>query len=195
MSATTEYSPKIALRESFRAMSQLRNLYGKLESPLLWDFQMPTQNDGLDVIDEKSASPGQHGRRRSSLIHELAWQQLMQDVHIIDTVASAVCTRSTSSNSARPSAARKQVSWQDRSSDHIERTRHSASLPSVIAPAARGVAGADGKRAKGSESSIRNKLAPCGAAGVAQKPVQRATCTAGMAKALIGAVQGALGRR
>ena len=140
MSATTEYSPKIALRESFRAMSQLRNLYGKLESPLLWDFQMPTQNDGLDVIDEKSASPGQHGRRRSSLIHEQAWQQLMQDVRIIDTVASAVCTRSTSSNSARPSAARKQVSWQDRSSDHIERTRHSASLPSVIAPAARGVA-------------------------------------------------------
>ena len=185
MSATTEYSPKIALRESFRAMSQLRNLYGKLESPLLWDFQMPTQNDGLDVIDEKSASPGQHGRRRSSLIHELAWQQLMQDVRIIDTVASAVCTRSKSSHSARPSSARKQVSWQDRSSDHLERA-HSASLPSVIAPAARGVAGAVGKRAKGGFASQ---------SGAAKTPVQRASCTAGMAKALIGAVQGAFARR
>lgn len=71
-------------------MPQLRNLYGKLESPLPSESPISVNSKNNFTIpgegrtgDDTQCS--RENRKLSSLMHEQSWAQLMQEVHALDT--------------------------------------------------------------------------------------------------------------
>ena len=175
-----------------------RNLYGQLESKLSLDYEGRSQNDGHFLKESfsklQSIDTNTQCRRRSSVVHEQTWQQLMQDVRKLEafpaTSSSTSCTRSKSENSVSGSAC-KHVRWDDKPSDRSRNSRNSASWPNVANPPEKKFADSNDVGAQKHELSMEFTPARSFAS---DKPIERVSCTSGMARAMMGAMQTAFGR-
>lgn len=198
MPTNTKHTSDAMFGGSNRTMEKLRNLHGKLESPISWDCQVPSQNDCFEDHAAKATLQCQD-IECSSISHDLAWQQLMQDVRIPNTTSSildkssADCVKSIRDNEnvclQRSCITSKQSSWKDRP---INRSKGSHQLASQPGLAARGVK-EDVQSARTYKRDSSKGFIPSPAA--AKTTHKQASCTKGLAKAMFGAIHGAMGRK
>jgi hypothetical protein len=129
------------------SMPQVRNFYGKLESPLPSESPLqvlapivPIKFNAIEEKDGNDSHQACEGRRRSSYLHEQNWTQLMQEVHNLSHVPSADdCRNKSRTSSPQPNQIRKQVSWQDEpvvgpegTCDHTQRSNSPSRSSSPI---------------------------------------------------------------
>ena len=96
----------------------IRNIYGKLQSPIYWEdsYHAGASEQGLTA---RTAS-----RRRSSILHELAWQELMVQLNGPETIPSMQSNLNHTSCNRR--AVRRNVSWEDQSPAHQRKSQAAA---------------------------------------------------------------------
>ena len=98
---------------------EIRNIYGKLQSPIYWEDSHVNAEASEQGLTAHTAS-----HRRSSILHELAWQELMVQLNGPDTIPSMQSNLKHTSCNRR--AVRRNVSWEDQSPAHQRKSQAAA---------------------------------------------------------------------
>ena len=186
------------LQTNTQEIRNIRNNYGKLQSST--NLENTHSKDGPCNVVVANYKHEETTRRRSSILHEQAWQKLM--AQLFDSQTSPPKVKKQTSSSRRN--VRRNVSWEDTHSSKIQPVARTHS--SKIQPVARRnvsmdcISSAslvlDADLLRPSATLEGEHGAPAGLAstgGESKKQAQRgsasATCAAGAAQAVVGALR------
>ena len=180
------------LQTKTQEIRNIRNNYGKLQSPT--DLENNHLKVGFCNVVGVNYKQEETTRRRSSILHEQAWQKLM--AQLFDSQTSPPKVKKQTSSSRRN--VRRNVSWEDTHSSKIQPVaRRNVSMDCISSASL--VLDADLLRAASLRPSATlegEHGAPAGLAstgGESEKQARRgsasATCAAGAAQAVVGALR------
>ena len=166
---------------------EIRNNYGKLQSST--NLENTHSKDGPCNVVVANYKHEETTRRRSSILHEQAWQKLM--AQLFDSQTSPPKVKKQTSSSRRN--VRRNVSWEDTHSSKIQPVaRRNVSMDCISSASL--VLDADQLRPSATLEGEHG--APAGLAstgGESEKQARRgsasATCAAGAAQAVVGALR------
>ena len=98
---------------------EIRNIYGKLQSPIYWEDSHVNAEASEQGLTAHTAS-----HRRSSILHELAWQELMVQLNGPDTIP--LMQSNLKHTSCNRRTVRRNVSWKDQSPAHQRKSQAAA---------------------------------------------------------------------
>ena len=98
---------------------EIRNIYGKLQSPIYWEDSHVNAEASEQGLTAHTAS-----HRRSSILHELAWQELMVQLNGPDTIP--LMQSNLKHTSCNRRTVRRNVSWEDQSPAHQGKSQAAA---------------------------------------------------------------------